>query len=121
MKAKQASVPLWPLVGGLWLGSGVFAIISRQQMAIDYAIHKSTQSVTENESAYSKANAWHHRSLLGAAACLGIWLINDVHVFTRDLQARRNSREWFLQTLPGPPIGQSFAPGSAAAGIRITF
>ncbi|MFN5787944.1 MAG: hypothetical protein ACK469_04220, partial [Bacteroidota bacterium] len=111
---------------GVWLGSGFFAAVSKRQSDIDYAIHKKTFSVSENETAYLNANKWHHRSLISAAAGLGIWIINDAGLFLKDKKARRTSRELFMNIVPSPAIGyqkNNLYPfvNQPVAGYRIKF
>jgi hypothetical protein len=126
MKEKKPAFSIWPVITGLWIGSGFFAIISKRESNIDYEIHKKTFSIAENEWSYNHANEWHHRSLLSAAACLSIWIINDTHVFLRDSKARRISRELFMQNIPSPPLGQfgnnkASVNSALSLGLRIQF
>ncbi len=126
MKENKPKIPIWPIVTGVWLGSGFFAAVSKKQSSIDYVIHKKTFSITENETAYLNANKWHHRSLISAAASLGIWIINDAGLFFKDKKARRTSRELFMNTVPSPAIGyqkNSLYPfvNQPVAGYRIKF
>jgi hypothetical protein len=126
LKEKKSKVPLWPVISGVWLGSGFFALISKKQSDLDYDIHKKTFSVAENEGSYQRANSWHHRSLLGAATCLSIWIINDAHVFLKDTKARRTSKELFMQSLPAPTYGFQTSAGallnqSQTIGVRLKF
>ena len=126
MKENKPNIPLWPIVTGVWLGSGFFAAVSKRQSDIDYAIHKKTFSVTENETAYLNANKWYHRSLISAALSLGIWLLNDAHVFVKDKKAQRTSRELFMNIVPSPAIGyqkngQYPFVNQPVAGYRINF
>jgi len=101
-------------------------LVSKRQSNIDYEIHKKTFSVAENEWSYNNANNWHHRSLISAAACLGIWLMNDIHVFLKDNKARRTSRELFMQAIPSPPVGKlgkndALFNNQTSLGLRIKF
>lgn len=126
MKEKKPALPIWPVITGLWVGSGFFALVSKRQSNIDYEIHKKTFSVAENEWSYNNANNWHHRSLISAAACLGIWVMNDIHVFLKDNKARRTSRELFMQAIPSPPVGQlgkndALFNNQTFLGLRIKF
>jgi hypothetical protein len=126
MKENKTNIPLWPIVTGVWLGSGFFAAVSKRQSDIDYAIHKKTFSVIENETAYLNANKWHHRSLISAALSVGIWILNDAHVFMKDKKAQRTSRELFMNTVPSPAIGyqkngQYPFVNQPVAGFRIKF
>jgi hypothetical protein len=126
MKENKPKIPIWPIVTGVWLGSGFFAAVSKKQSSIDYITHKKTFSITENETAYLNANKWHHRSLISAAASLGIWIINDAGLFFKDKKARRTSRELFMNTVPSPAIGyqkNSLYPfvNQPVAGYRIKF
>jgi hypothetical protein len=126
MKENKPNIPLWPIVTGVWLGSGFFAAVSKRQSDIDYAIHKKTFSVIENETAYLNANKWHHRSLISAALSVGIWILNDAHVFVKDKKAQRTSRELFMNTVPSPAIGyqkngQYPFVNQPVAGYRIKF
>lgn len=126
MKEKKNKIPFWPVVTGVWLGSGFFALVSKRQSDIDYEIHKKTFSVAENEWAYNNANKWHQRGLISAAACLSIWLINDTHVFLKDSKARRISKELFMQSVPAPSIGlnqnkEATLSNQQTIGFRLKF
>lgn len=126
MKEKKNKIPLWPLITGVWVGSGFFAFVSKRQSDIDYGIHKKTFSVVENEWSYNNANRWHHRSLISAAACLSVWLINDTHIFLKDKKARRTSKELFMQSIPATSTSynlksESLLSNQQTLGFRIKF
>lgn len=126
LKEKKPKLPVWPVVTGVWLGSSFFAAVSKRQSSLDYAIHKKTLSVIENETAYVNANKWHHRSLISAGTSLGIWIINDTGLFLKDKKARRTSRELFMNTVPSPAMGfreKNIHPivNQPVAGYRIKF
>jgi hypothetical protein len=126
MKEKKYKLPIWPVITGMWLGSGFFAIVSKKQSDIDYNIHKKTFSIAENEWSYTNANKWHQRGLISAAACLSIWIINDTHIFLKDSKARRTSKELFMQSIPAPTIGYNgknelFLNNQPTLGIRLKF
>jgi hypothetical protein len=101
-------------------------VVSKKQSDIDYNIHKKTFSIAENEWSYTNANKWHQRGLISAAACLSIWIVNDMHIFLKDSKARRTSKELFMQSIPAPTIGYNgknelFLNNQPTLGIRLKF